>query len=70
VEVRRRREARACPVLPSCEGYVREDRRLAIRLSSKNPKAIQKRAPAEGLASQTLIASLLHKDAAGRLKES
>jgi len=47
----------------------RKDRRLNIRLSSKDLQAIQKRALAEGLPYQTLIASLLHKYAAGRLKE-
>ena len=39
----------------------RKDRRLNIRLSSKDLEAIQKRALAEGLPHQTLIASLLHK---------
>ena len=47
----------------------RKDRRLNIRLSSKGMEAIQKRALAEGLPYQTLIASLLHKYATGRLKE-
>jgi predicted DNA binding CopG/RHH family protein len=47
----------------------RKDRRLNIRLSSKDLEAIQKRAIAEGLPYQTLISSLLHKYAAGRLKE-
>jgi predicted DNA binding CopG/RHH family protein len=47
----------------------RKDRRLNIRLSSKDLEAIQKRALAEGLPYQTLIASLLHKHAAGRLKD-
>ena len=47
----------------------KKDRRLNIRLSSKDLEAIQKRALAEGLPYQTLIASLLHKYAAGRLKE-
>jgi predicted DNA binding CopG/RHH family protein len=47
----------------------RKDRRLNIRLSSKDLEAIQKRALAEGLPYQTLISSLLHKFAAGRLKE-
>jgi predicted DNA binding CopG/RHH family protein len=52
----------------------RKDRRLNIRLSSKDLEAIQKRAlaegePAEGLPYQTLISSLLHKYASGRLKE-
>ncbi len=47
----------------------RKDRRLNIRLSSKDLEAIQKRALAEGLPYQTLIASLLHKYASGHLKE-
>ena len=47
----------------------KKDRRLNIRLSSKDLEAIQKRALAEGLPYQTLIASLLHKYAAGLLKE-
>jgi predicted DNA binding CopG/RHH family protein len=41
----------------------RKDRRLNIRLSSKDLEAIQKRALAEGLP------YLLHKYASGRLKE-
>jgi len=40
-----------------------------IRLSSKDLEAIPKRALAEGLPYQTLISSLLHKYASGRLKE-
>jgi predicted DNA binding CopG/RHH family protein/uncharacterized DUF497 family protein len=48
----------------------RKDRRLNIRLSSKDLQAIQKRALAEGLPYQTLVASVLHKYAAGRLKET
>jgi predicted DNA binding CopG/RHH family protein len=47
----------------------RKDRRLNIRLSSKDLKGIPKRVLEEGLPYQTLIASLLHKYAAGRLKE-
>jgi predicted DNA binding CopG/RHH family protein len=47
----------------------RKDRRLNIRLSSKDLEAIQKRALTEGLPYQTLISSLLHKYASGRLKE-
>jgi predicted DNA binding CopG/RHH family protein len=48
----------------------RKDRRLNIRISSKDLEAIQKRALQEGLPYQTLIASLLHKYASGRLKEA
>ena len=47
----------------------RKDRRLNIRLSGKDLEAIQKRALAEGLPYRTLISSLLHKYASGRLKE-
>jgi len=39
------------------------------RARSKDLEAIQKRALAEGLPYQTLISSLLHKYASGRLKE-
>lgn len=47
----------------------RKDRRLNIRISSKDLEAIQKRALEEGLPYQTLISSLLHKYASGRLRE-
>ena len=47
---------------------LRKDRRVNIRLSSKDLEAIQKPALAEGLPYQTLISSLLHKYASGRLK--
>ena len=54
-----------------CEGRPRsQDRRLNIPLLSKDLEAIQKRALAEGLPYQTLVASLLHKYATGRLKET
>jgi predicted DNA binding CopG/RHH family protein len=61
-------------LLESVERYAkatfRKDRRLNIRLSSsKDLEAIQKRALVEGLPYQTLISSLLHKYASGRLKE-
>ena len=49
---------------------LKKDRRLNIRISTKDLEAIQKRALEEGLPYQTLIASLLHKYAAGRLREA
>ena len=48
----------------------KKDRRLNIRISTKDLEAIQKRALEEGLPYQTLIASLLHKYASGRLREA
>lgn len=45
----------------------RKDRRVNIRLAGRDLEAIQKRAMIEGIPYQTLIASILHKYAAGRL---
>ncbi len=45
----------------------RNDRRVNIRLAGRDLEAIQKRAMTEGIPCQTLIASILHKYAAGRL---
>ena len=45
----------------------RKDRRVNIRLSGRDLEAIQKRAIMEGIPYQTLMASILHKYAAGRL---
>ena len=50
------------------EATFRKDRRLNIRLSSKDLEAIKKRALEEGLPYQTLISSLLHKYASGQLR--
>ena len=46
-----------------------KDRRINIRISSKDLRSLQKRALQEGLPYQTLIASLLHKFVEGRLVE-
>lgn len=48
----------------------RKDARINIRMSSRDLRGIQKRALAEGIPYQTLIASVLHKYAEGRLTES
>lgn len=47
----------------------RKDRRVNIRISSKDLEDIRKKAVEEGIPYQTLIASVLHKYASGRLKE-
>jgi len=51
------------------EATLKKDKRINIRISGKDLSAIQKRALEEGIPYQTLIASLLHKYAAGRLVE-
>ncbi len=48
----------------------RKDRRVNIRISTKDLEAIQKRALEEGMPYQTLISSLLHKYVSGRLREA
>jgi predicted DNA binding CopG/RHH family protein len=55
---------------PAAKATFKKDRRLNIRISTKDLEAIQKRALEEGLPYQTLIASLLHKYASGRLREA
>jgi predicted DNA binding CopG/RHH family protein len=47
----------------------RKDARINIRLSSRDLRGLQKRALAEGIPYQTLIASVLHKYVEGRLRE-
>ncbi len=46
-----------------------KDKRINIRLPEKDLKKIQSRALQEGLPYQTLISSVLHKYAHGRLKD-
>ena len=47
----------------------KKDRRINIRISSKDLHAIQKRALREGIPYQTLVASILHKYVTGQLLE-
>ena len=52
------------------EAMFKKDARISIRLSSKDLKGLQKKALAEGIPYQTLVASILHKYVEGRLHES
>lgn len=47
----------------------RKDSRINIRISSRDLRALQKKALAEGIPYQTLVASVLHKFVEGRLVE-
>lgn len=51
------------------EAMFRKDARINIRLPSKDLRGLQKRALAEGIPYQTLVASILHKYLEGRLSE-
>ena len=48
---------------------LQKDRRINIRISSRDLEKIQKRAAREGMPYQTYISSTLHKLVKGRLKE-
>jgi len=47
----------------------KKDKRINIRLSSRDLSALQRRAAKEGLPYQTLVSSILHKYASGSLKD-
>ncbi len=47
----------------------KKDRRITIRISSRDLNALRKRALIEGIPYQTLIVSVLHKYVDGRLVE-
>jgi predicted DNA binding CopG/RHH family protein len=51
------------------QGTFKKDRRVNIRISSRDLEEIQKRALEEGIPYQTLIGSILHKYVSGRLVE-
>lgn len=47
----------------------KKNARINIRISSKDLRSLQKRALAEGIPYQTLISSVLHKYAEGRIPD-
>ena len=51
------------------EATFRKDARLNIRISSKDLRGLQRRALADGIPYQTLVASVLYKFVEGRLRE-
>lgn len=52
----------------AAKNTLQKDRRINIRISSRDLEKIQARAAKEGMPYQTYIASTLHKVVAGRLK--
>jgi len=63
-----KRRSRAIP------GYARtalaKDRRVNVRLSSRDLEELQARAAEEGMPYQTLLSSVLHKFVTGRLTDT
>jgi predicted DNA binding CopG/RHH family protein len=52
------------------EATFRKDKRVNIRISSRDLNLLQRRALSEGIPYQTLIASVLHKYVGGQLKDA
>jgi predicted DNA binding CopG/RHH family protein len=52
------------------EATFRKDKRINIRISSRDLNLLQRRALSEGIPYQTLIASVLHKYIDGQLKDA
>lgn len=69
MEVRQGRQARTNAPPPIREGHAPQGPAAEHSTLEHGLEAIQKRALAEGLPYQTLISSVLHKYASGRLKE-
>lgn len=53
----------------AAEATFAKDSRINIRISSKDLRALQKRALAEGMPYQTLVSSVLHKFVEGQIVE-
>lgn len=65
-EFRRIREKLA-QVATHTKELIRKDRRVSLRLNGRDLEAIQAKASANGLPYQTLIATILHQVAVGKL---
>jgi predicted DNA binding CopG/RHH family protein len=53
----------------AAEETLKKDKRINIRISSRDLLALQRRAAKEGLPYQTLVSSILHKYVAGSLED-
>ncbi|MGM0785048.1 MAG: CopG family antitoxin [Pseudomonadota bacterium] len=62
-------DARRESLASSAEATFKKDRRINIRISSRDLEALQRRALEEGLPYQSLVASVLHKYVSGSLKD-
>ena len=56
-------------VQATAEGAFKKDKRINIRISSRDLEALQRRALEEGIPYQTLVSSILHKYASGGLQD-
>jgi predicted DNA binding CopG/RHH family protein len=61
--------ARKKQIREAASSAFKKDKRINIRISSRDLDAIQKRALIEGIPYQTLVSSILHKYVSGSLRE-
>jgi len=62
-------EVRRAVLAQAAEETCKKDKRINIRISSRDLEALQRRAFQEGLPYQSLVASVLHKYVSGGLKD-
>ena len=62
-------EARRKELEAAAANTFRKDKRINIRISSRDLMAVQSRALEEGIPYQTLVSSIIHKYISGSLKD-
>ncbi len=62
-------DERRTQLAKSAEETIKKDKRINIRISSRDLEALQRRALEEGLPYQSLVSSVLHKYVSGGLKD-
>ncbi len=62
-------EKRRAQLAKLAETTIKKDKRINIRISSRDLEALQRRALEEGLPYQSLVSSVLHKYVSGGLKD-
>jgi len=62
-------EKRRAELVATAKETVRKDKRINIRISNRDLKAVQLKASEEGIPYQTLASSIIHKYISGSLKD-
>lgn len=60
---------RRAELVSTAKNTVRKDKRINIRISNRDLKAVQLKASEEGIPYQTLVSSIIHKYISGSLKD-
>jgi len=60
---------RRAELVSAAKDTVRKDKRINIRISNRDLKAVQLKASEEGVPYQTLVSSVIHKYISGTLKD-